>query len=269
MRNVSAHKVKAEDVQALPWWHSIDLGNGIVTPGKKNTQLLTTEASIAFKYPVAGKTVLDIGAWDGFFSFEAKRRGAARVLAADLRSWSGLNWGDKASFDLARDALGYEIEDRVIDVYDMTPGTIGNFDVVLFLGVLYHLKNPFGALENVASIASEMLVVETRLDATKVRVFVKWLKDQSYPKNFRDAGNFWGVAPGTPPSVIRSRIANVDQTLESAQALLEQRSVDAVSAQHGRKLFDRTDIGRALEFQHVLKQRFKNDLKALGVSLDG
>lgn len=99
-------------------------------------------------------------------------------------------------------------------------------------------------------------------------VFVQWLKDNNYPKYFRDAGHFWGVAPGTPPSVIRSRISNVDQTLESAQSLLEQRSVDAVSAQHGRKLFDRTDIVRALEFQRSLKQKFKNELKALGVSLE-
>ena len=184
----SARTVKAEDVQALPWWHSINLGNGIVTPGKKPMQLLATEASIAFKYPVAGKTVLDVGAWDGFFSFEARRRGAARVLATDLRSWSGLNWGNKASFDLARDALGYEVEDRVIDVYDMTPAAIGTFDVVLFLGVLYHLKNPFGALENIASIASEMLVVETRLDATKVRLPV--MRFYKGPLD-GDANNWW------------------------------------------------------------------------------
>ena len=105
-------------------------------------------------------------------------------------------------------------------------------------------------------------------DILSHQVFVQWLRDQNHPKYFRDAGHFWGVAPGTPPSVIRSRIANIDQTLQSARALLEQRSVDAVSAQHGRKLFDRTDIGRASEFQQSLKQKFRNDLKALGVSLD-
>ena len=115
----------------------------------------------------------------------------------------------------------------------------------------------------------ERSIADAVSDILSHQVFVKWLKDQSYPKYFRDAGQIWGVAPGTPPSVIGSRIANVDQTLESAQALLEQRSVDAISAQHGRKLFDRTDIARALEFQHFLRRKFKNDLKALGVSLDG
>ena len=59
----------------------------------------------------------------------------------------------------------------------------------------------------------ERSIADAVSDILSHQVFVKWLKDQSYPKYFRDAGHFWGVAPGTPPSVIRSRIANVDQTL--------------------------------------------------------
>lgn len=114
----------------------------------------------------------------------------------------------------------------------------------------------------------ERSIADAVSDILSHQVFVKWLTDQNCPKYFRDAGHFWGVAPGTPPGVIRSRIANVDQTLQSAQTLLEQRSVDAISAQHGRKLFDRVDIGRALEFQQSLKAKFKNDLRALGVNLE-
>jgi len=99
-------------------------------------------------------------------------------------------------------------------------------------------------------------------------VFREWLRDSTQPRYFRDAGHFWGVAPGTPPNLIRSRISHVDQTLRSANSLLQQRSVDAISAQHGRKLFDREDISRAIEFHEVLKGRFQKELETLQVVLN-
>ena len=66
-------------------------------------------------------SVLDVGAWDGFFSFEAERRGAARVLAIDSFSWEGDGWGSKAGFELAHEALGSRVESRTIDVLDLSP----------------------------------------------------------------------------------------------------------------------------------------------------
>jgi tRNA (mo5U34)-methyltransferase len=109
-------------------------------------------------------TVLDIGAWDGFFSFECERRGAARVVAADYYSWQGSGWGTKAGFTLAREALGSRVEDIDIDVMDLSPSRVGVFDVVLFLGVLYHLRHPFLALERIAPLARRQLIVETVID---------------------------------------------------------------------------------------------------------
>jgi tRNA (mo5U34)-methyltransferase len=149
-------------VAGLPWFHQIDLGNGIVTPGPDRTaaklQTLDLPADLS------GKTVLDIGAWDGFFSFEAERRGAARVLATDSFCWGGEGWGSKASFELARRALNSRVEDRTIDVHDLTPSAVGRFDVVLMLGVLYHLRNPMLALERVASVTSGLLILESHVD---------------------------------------------------------------------------------------------------------
>ena len=83
------------------------------------------------------------------------------------------------------------------------------------------------------------------------------------PKQFRDAGHFWGIAPGTPPRVIRSRIKDVDGTLSAARALLDERQVDEIAASHGKALFDRADIERALAFQAALKQRFASELSVL------
>lgn len=94
-------------------------------------------------------------------------------------------------------------------------------------------------------------------------VFKEWLADSKRPKHFRDAGYFWGIAPGTPPKTIRERIGSVDLNLKAALALLDSRDVDEIVAQRGRVLFDRSDIERCREFQTALKQRFVKDLRVL------
>jgi hypothetical protein len=98
-------------------------------------------------------------------------------------------------------------------------------------------------------------------------VFRAWLKDSSSPKHFRDAGHFWGVAPGTPPRVIQTRILDIERTLQKALSLLDAGGVDEIAARHGKALFDRTDIERAMNFQAALKERFAKDLATLQVKL--
>lgn len=96
-------------------------------------------------------------------------------------------------------------------------------------------------------------------------VFRTWLKDSNSPKHFRDAGHFWGIAPGTPAKVIQARILDVDRNLETALGILDAEGVNEVTARHGKALFDRTDIERAKEFQAMLKERFAKDLATLDV----
>ncbi len=98
-------------------------------------------------------------------------------------------------------------------------------------------------------------------------VFREWIRNPEMPKYFRDAGHFWGVAAGTPPTVMRSRITDVDHTLEKAQAMLGEGGFDEVAARHGKVLFDRDDVARAMEFQAMLKERFRKELATLQVSL--
>jgi tRNA (mo5U34)-methyltransferase len=152
-------------VDALRWYHTIDLGHGVVTPGIDNTPIRLQQA--ALPESLEGLSVLDIGAWDGFWSFEAERRGARRVVAADWYAWHGQGWGTgkgKAGFELAREVLGSRVEDVAIDVMDLSPERLGTFDVVFFLGVLYHLPHPLLALERVASVSSGLAVIETVVD---------------------------------------------------------------------------------------------------------
>jgi len=72
--------------------------------------------------------------------------------------------GTKAGFELARKALDSKVEDLSIDVLDLSPERIGEFDLVLILGVLYHMRHPLLALERVASVTKDQLVLETHVD---------------------------------------------------------------------------------------------------------
>jgi tRNA (mo5U34)-methyltransferase len=156
-----------EEVSKIRWYHTMDLGNGVITSGIYNP----SSALPRFHFPESfhGKTVLDIGAWDGFYSFEAERRGAERVLATDSLSWSGQSWGSKSGFELARKVLNSKVEDMSIDVMELGPEKIGTFDVVLFLGVLYHLQNPLAALERVFSVTSDLLILDTHVDLLGIK----------------------------------------------------------------------------------------------------
>src|SRR5262245_16932913 len=77
-----------ERVKAVPfWWHSVDLGEGIVTPGHKTRDLLWQELASLRLPALTGKTVLDIGAWDGYYSFEPESGGAARKWSRSITTF--------------------------------------------------------------------------------------------------------------------------------------------------------------------------------------
>mgnify|MGYP001141998223 CR=1 FL=1 len=206
-------------VEALRWYHTIDLGQGVITKGVDNTPPRLSR--IGLPENLSGLSVLDVGAWDGFFSFEAERRGAARVVATDHHSWHDPGWGTgqgKAGFELARTALGSRVEDVDVDVMDLSGDDLGTFDVVLFLGVLYHLPNPLLALERVASVTGDLLIVETVVDmvgfARPAAAF--------YPGRelHRDPTNWWGPNPAAVQGMLRSvgfqRVAGLTATPSTA-----------------------------------------------------
>src|SRR5512134_2720666 len=147
-------------VAAITWWHTIDLGKGIVPPGLDPTPARLPE--ILLPEDLAGLSVLDVGAWDAFFPFEAERRGVKRVLATDSFCWGQGGWGTKAGFELARRALRSKVEDSDIDPLELSPEKIGTFDLVLCLGVLYHMRHPLLALERVASVTRGRLILQTQ-----------------------------------------------------------------------------------------------------------
>jgi tRNA (mo5U34)-methyltransferase len=155
-----------ERVNAFPYWyHRIELPDGVVTPGWAPIN------PAAYRVPadLTGKRVLDVGAWDGYWTFEALKRGAKEAVAiddfsdflgsvpqSDRRAWQ--------NFDLCREALGYgddRCSRRDMSVYDLTPDTFGRFDVVFFFGVLYHLRHPLLALDKVSAVCDGDIYVES------------------------------------------------------------------------------------------------------------
>jgi len=148
-----------DDVNNIRWWHCIDLGNGIITKG----QSLNIDQLNDLNIPddLTGKTVLDIGAWDGYFSFVAEERGAI-VTATDSanHSWGKVGTG-KAGFDLAKKLRNSKVNEYISDVYDLDPSIIGTFDIVFCFGVLYHVKGPYTLLEKIFDLTNELAIIET------------------------------------------------------------------------------------------------------------
>src|SRR5580704_8017691 len=137
----------------LGWYHSLELPDGRVIPGIISIDQLRERIA---RYPIPqdlrGKRVLDIGAWDGWFSFEMERRGATVVAVDSAR---------QETFFEARRLLNSKVEYIVEDVCHLSPRDIGTFDIVLFFGVLYHLKHPLLALERVCELTRDLACVES------------------------------------------------------------------------------------------------------------
>jgi tRNA (mo5U34)-methyltransferase len=152
----------AEKAAAHHWFHRIDLGGGVVTDGVDDTA--TKAAGIGLPADMDGLSVLDIGTFNGWFAFEAERRGAAHVVATDSFIWER-DPRSRAAFDFAHEVLGSRVEPVHMAVEDMTPERVGRFDLVLFLGVLYHCQDPMQYLRVCRSLCRGTTIVETHVDA--------------------------------------------------------------------------------------------------------
>ncbi len=136
------------------WYHRIEVAPGLVTPGVNDSQLVLRALNLPAD--LSGLRVLDIGTRDGFFAFECERRGA-EVVAVDYMP------PEETGFPVARELLGSNVEFTQENVYELSHERYGEFDLVLFLGVLYHLRDPMLALDSIWNVARGRLIVETQI----------------------------------------------------------------------------------------------------------
>jgi len=146
-----------QQVAAEPYWfQKIELAPDLITPGWSDPR---TEKLPFFGLPedLGGLRVLDVGCAEGYFSFEAERRGAREVVSVD-------SFPDSVRrFNLCRAALGSKATPYLCNVYDLNPKAFGTFDLVLFYGVLYHLRHPLLALERILSVCTGSMLLQTAI----------------------------------------------------------------------------------------------------------
>ncbi len=189
--NPDLRQRKLDAVARVPfWWHTIDLGDGVKTPGHDNVRSKEVRAQ-AVPRRLRGKTVLDVGCWDGNFSFLCESRGAA-VTPVDnfqcrdfVRSKYGVELRDGEGFRVAARLLGSRLKLKRCDFSSLR----GSFDVVLFFGVLYHERYPLLALEHLARLTTEYAVVETHYIKSGSAPLLRFYPGSSLNQ---DPTNFWG-----------------------------------------------------------------------------
>jgi tRNA (mo5U34)-methyltransferase len=151
MADLTAAQIRDLVASVRYWHHLLCFPHGITTPGAYDPREMLEMIELP---DLRGKRVLDVGTRDGFFAFELERRGA-EVVAIDHSDL------DLTGFGVAKRIYGSKVEYVQANVYDLEPGTLGTFDVVLFLGVLYHLRHPLLALDRLRALCRELIVVES------------------------------------------------------------------------------------------------------------
>jgi tRNA (mo5U34)-methyltransferase len=142
-------------VEAEPYWfQKVELQPGYSSPGW-DEPAVTKLPYYGLPEDLSGLRVLDIGCAEGFFSFEAERRGAREVIGID-------SFPDSVRrFNIVKAARQSNANAFLLNVYDLEPKRLGTFDLVLFYGVFYHLKHPQLALERIRSICTGTLLFQT------------------------------------------------------------------------------------------------------------
>lgn len=185
------------------WHQRWEVVPGVFTPGCNPVQRLCD--NVGLPTDLSGRRVLDVGAWNGCFSFECERRGAAEVVACSLED------PEETGFNRLHRLLGSKVRYLRGSAYALAPDDLGAFDVVLFFGVLYHLRYPLLAIDRMRSVCQGEVFIEThvidgnyrfrgalrRLGRTRLlswllRPTPLWRQYREYELHPQDASNWFG-----------------------------------------------------------------------------
>jgi tRNA (mo5U34)-methyltransferase len=181
--NDSDRRAKLEaEMRRFNWYHTVDLGNGLVTPGQYDHRPILEDYGLPDSF--VGKTVLDIGPAHGFFAFAFEERGAKRVVTVELPKWSAHDAGASLKTTLSLGNIDSEmetylhgaldfairvrhsnVERQFFNVYDLSPDVIGTFNITFCGSLLIHLTDPLRALSAIRSVTREYSIVATVIDS--------------------------------------------------------------------------------------------------------
>jgi tRNA (mo5U34)-methyltransferase len=156
----------ASAVEHVAWYHTFDLPGGIVTRGIYDLRNLPAGVLPA---DLSGKRCLDACSATGFWAFAMEQRGAKEVVAIDVPSVRDRDWrlpwrapdideNQGAPFQIVKQALGSQVEREALNVYDVDPARLGEFDVVFIGSVLLHLRDPVKALRALRTVTRETFI---------------------------------------------------------------------------------------------------------------
>jgi tRNA (mo5U34)-methyltransferase len=161
------------EIEALEWYHTIELAPGVETPGWHDTRPILGQ--IPFPASLEGKRCLDVGTFDGFWAFEMEGRGASEVVAIDIIDPEQWDWpagseehvveaiakrkAGGQGFEIARRELGSSVRRIERSVYDASEDELGRFDLIFLGSLLIHLRDPVRALERLRAICAGTMIV--------------------------------------------------------------------------------------------------------------
>jgi len=147
-----------EKMNSYKWYHSIKLNENLVTPGRKYEVIWDIILKGMDRIDFNNKKVLDIGCRDGLFSLKAEESGAREIIGID-------NEISKGAVEFLIPLLNSKVKMFETNLYDLSIRDFGTFDIILFPGVLYHLRFPFLALKIISDLLNEngILLVETAM----------------------------------------------------------------------------------------------------------
>lgn len=154
-----------ERMKNIYWWHDIEVEPGVFTGGAIKDMKQIATRIMGMPENLTGKSVIDVGGWNGGYSFIAEQRGAKDILMVDI--FQNKEVGAIDGFNLAKEMLGSKVEFKELGVYDLSPDSVGMFDVVMFYGVFYHIDDCLKAMKNLYSITKEQCILETALCRNK------------------------------------------------------------------------------------------------------
>jgi tRNA (mo5U34)-methyltransferase len=211
-----------DEIARYPWYHTIDLGGGVVTRGMFDHR--GSEDRYGIPSDLTGKRCLDVGTMDGFWAFTMERRGASEVVAVDIEDPEALDWPaslrhrivktmdeTKATrFELAKRRIGSSVERYLSSVYALDPSEIGTFDFVFCGDMLVHLKDPPTAVERIRSVCRGVALIANPVKEQfpyrrrplaqfdGVDEFEWWLPNRSALERMLRAAGFSRVVTGPP-----------------------------------------------------------------------